>query len=86
MELPSKTPVCTLRPDTRVGMVMCVKLWQVRTQWTLVNCHTVPSVGASVAFWVRARTRVRVRVSPGTNCCLETFTDPRPIPIYLAQC
>ncbi|XP_068594826.1 guanine nucleotide-binding protein subunit beta-like protein 1 [Brachionichthys hirsutus] len=28
MELPSKTPVCTLVPDAKLGMVMCVKLWQ----------------------------------------------------------
>lgn len=27
-ELPSKTPVCTLVPDTKVGMVMCIKLFQ----------------------------------------------------------
>ncbi|XP_068994927.1 guanine nucleotide-binding protein subunit beta-like protein 1 [Embiotoca jacksoni] len=28
MELPSKTPVGTLVPDAKLGMVMCVKLWQ----------------------------------------------------------
>lgn len=28
IELPSKTPVCTLAPDTKLGMVMCIKLWQ----------------------------------------------------------
>lgn len=28
IELPSKTPVCTLVPDTKLGMVMCIKLWQ----------------------------------------------------------
>ncbi|XP_028270480.1 guanine nucleotide-binding protein subunit beta-like protein 1 [Parambassis ranga] len=28
MELPSKTPVCTLLPEAKLGMVMCIKLWQ----------------------------------------------------------
>eukprot|EP00064_Thunnus_orientalis_P007355 superscaffoldBa00000810_g7375 len=28
IELPSKTPVCTLAPDAKLGMVMCIKLWQ----------------------------------------------------------
>ncbi|XP_076006765.1 guanine nucleotide-binding protein subunit beta-like protein 1 [Genypterus blacodes] len=28
MELASKTPVCTLVPDAKLGMVMCVKVWQ----------------------------------------------------------
>lgn len=28
VELPSKTPVCSLVPDTKLGMVMCIKLWQ----------------------------------------------------------
>ncbi|KAG7489865.1 hypothetical protein JOB18_022328 [Solea senegalensis] len=28
IELPSKKPVCTLVPDAKVGMVMCIKLWQ----------------------------------------------------------
>ncbi|GLD52582.1 guanine nucleotide-binding protein subunit beta-like protein 1, partial [Lates japonicus] len=28
IELPSKSPVCTLVPDTKLGMVMCIKLWQ----------------------------------------------------------
>ncbi|TKS77958.1 Guanine nucleotide-binding protein subunit beta-like protein 1 [Collichthys lucidus] len=28
IELPSKTPVCTLIPDAKLGMVMCIKLWQ----------------------------------------------------------
>ncbi|CAJ1068393.1 guanine nucleotide-binding protein subunit beta-like protein 1 [Xyrichtys novacula] len=28
IQLPSKTPVCTLVPDAKVGMVMCMKLWQ----------------------------------------------------------
>ncbi|XP_072289672.1 guanine nucleotide-binding protein subunit beta-like protein 1 [Eucyclogobius newberryi] len=28
VELPSKTPVTTLVPDTKLGMVMCIKLWQ----------------------------------------------------------
>ncbi|KAM3867919.1 guanine nucleotide-binding protein subunit beta-like protein 1 [Diretmus argenteus] len=28
IELPSKAPVCTLLPDTKLGMIMCVKLWQ----------------------------------------------------------
>ncbi|XP_071338191.1 guanine nucleotide-binding protein subunit beta-like protein 1 isoform X2 [Trachinotus anak] len=28
IELPSKTPVCALVPDTKLGMVMCIKLWQ----------------------------------------------------------
>lgn len=28
IELPSKTPVCTLVPEAKLGMVMCVKLWQ----------------------------------------------------------
>ncbi|XP_030000425.1 guanine nucleotide-binding protein subunit beta-like protein 1 [Sphaeramia orbicularis] len=27
-ELPSKTPVCTLVPEDKLGMVMCIKLWQ----------------------------------------------------------
>lgn len=27
-ELPSKSPVCTLVPDAKLGMVMCIKLWQ----------------------------------------------------------
>ncbi|MBN3298904.1 GNB1L protein, partial [Amia calva] len=30
IDLPSKVPVCTLKPDTKLGMLMCVKLWQVR--------------------------------------------------------
>lgn len=29
MELPSKTAVCTLVPEEKLGMVMCLKLWQV---------------------------------------------------------
>lgn len=28
IELPSKTPVSTLVPDSKLGMVMCIKLWQ----------------------------------------------------------
>ncbi|XP_077379105.1 guanine nucleotide-binding protein subunit beta-like protein 1 isoform X1 [Festucalex cinctus] len=28
VELPSKTLVCSLIPDSKLGMVMCVKLWQ----------------------------------------------------------
>ncbi|KAF7658172.1 hypothetical protein LDENG_00016390 [Lucifuga dentata] len=28
IELPSKTPVCTLVPDAKLGMVMCLNLWQ----------------------------------------------------------
>ncbi|CAL9708681.1 unnamed protein product [Knipowitschia caucasica] len=28
VELPSKAPVCTLVPDSKLGMVMCIKLWQ----------------------------------------------------------
>ncbi|KAG7222080.1 hypothetical protein INR49_016650 [Caranx melampygus] len=28
IELPSKTPVCTLVPNAKLGMVMCIKLWQ----------------------------------------------------------
>lgn len=32
IELPSKTPVCTLVPDAKLGMVMCIKLWQVSTR------------------------------------------------------
>ncbi|KAM3611821.1 uncharacterized protein V6R79_024563 [Siganus canaliculatus] len=28
VELPSKTPVCTLKPDVKLGMVMCIQLWQ----------------------------------------------------------
>lgn len=28
IELPSKTEVCTLLLDTKLGMVMCIKLWQ----------------------------------------------------------
>ncbi|KAM7416132.1 hypothetical protein PAMA_018280 [Pampus argenteus] len=28
IELPSKAPVCTLMPDAKLGMVMCIKLWQ----------------------------------------------------------
>ena len=29
VELPGKTPVCSLVPDAKLGMVMCLKLWQV---------------------------------------------------------
>ncbi|XP_067084263.1 guanine nucleotide-binding protein subunit beta-like protein 1 isoform X1 [Osmerus mordax] len=28
VELPGKTPVCSLVPDAKLGMVMCLKLWQ----------------------------------------------------------
>ncbi|XP_047448422.1 guanine nucleotide-binding protein subunit beta-like protein 1 [Mugil cephalus] len=28
IEVPSKTPVCTLVPEAKLGMVMCIKLWQ----------------------------------------------------------
>ncbi|XP_029366928.1 guanine nucleotide-binding protein subunit beta-like protein 1 [Echeneis naucrates] len=28
IQLPSKTPVCTLVPEAQLGMVMCIKLWQ----------------------------------------------------------
>ncbi|KAK2837661.1 hypothetical protein Q5P01_014873 [Channa striata] len=28
IQLPSKTPVCTLAPEAKLGMVMCIKLWQ----------------------------------------------------------
>uniref|UniRef100_A0A3Q1F937 Guanine nucleotide binding protein (G protein), beta polypeptide 1-like n=1 Tax=Acanthochromis polyacanthus TaxID=80966 RepID=A0A3Q1F937_9TELE len=28
IELPSKTPVCSLVPEGQLGMVMCIKLWQ----------------------------------------------------------
>ncbi|KAM4617038.1 guanine nucleotide-binding protein subunit beta-like protein 1 [Polymixia lowei] len=28
VELPSKAPVCTLIPEAKLGMVMCIKLWQ----------------------------------------------------------
>ncbi|XP_015238525.1 PREDICTED: guanine nucleotide-binding protein subunit beta-like protein 1 isoform X1 [Cyprinodon variegatus] len=27
-EMPSKKPVCTLMPDTKLGMVMCLQLWK----------------------------------------------------------
>uniref|UniRef100_A0A8C6TLE3 Guanine nucleotide binding protein (G protein), beta polypeptide 1-like n=1 Tax=Neogobius melanostomus TaxID=47308 RepID=A0A8C6TLE3_9GOBI len=33
IELPSKTPVSTLIPDSKLGMVMCIKLWQVSELW-----------------------------------------------------
>lgn len=29
MELPNKTLVCTLVPDAKLGMVMCIQLFQV---------------------------------------------------------
>lgn len=49
IELPSKTAVCTLVPEEKLGMVMCLKLWQVsislkcfffqRYCWVvLINC------------------------------------------------
>ncbi|KAM6965582.1 guanine nucleotide-binding protein subunit beta-like protein 1 isoform 1-T1 [Aplochiton taeniatus] len=28
VELPSRTPVCSLVPDAKLGMIMCLKLWQ----------------------------------------------------------
>uniref|UniRef100_A0A1A7Z705 Guanine nucleotide binding protein (G protein), beta polypeptide 1-like n=1 Tax=Iconisemion striatum TaxID=60296 RepID=A0A1A7Z705_9TELE len=28
IELPSKNPVCTLTPEAKLGMVMCIKLWK----------------------------------------------------------
>ncbi|XP_076125932.1 guanine nucleotide-binding protein subunit beta-like protein 1 [Alosa pseudoharengus] len=28
MELPSNVPVCSLKPDKKLGMVMCLKIWQ----------------------------------------------------------
>ncbi|XP_026177659.1 guanine nucleotide-binding protein subunit beta-like protein 1 isoform X2 [Mastacembelus armatus] len=28
IELPSKSPVCTLMPDEKLGMVMCLQMWQ----------------------------------------------------------
>ncbi|CAG5920083.1 unnamed protein product [Menidia menidia] len=28
IEFPSQTPVCTLVPEAKLGMVMCIKLWQ----------------------------------------------------------
>uniref|UniRef100_A0A2I4C276 Guanine nucleotide-binding protein subunit beta-like protein 1 n=1 Tax=Austrofundulus limnaeus TaxID=52670 RepID=A0A2I4C276_AUSLI len=28
IELPSKNPVCTLIPEAKLGMVMCIKLWK----------------------------------------------------------
>lgn len=30
VEMRSWTPVCTLKPDSKLGMLMCVKMWQVR--------------------------------------------------------
>lgn len=42
LELPSKNSVCTLKPepDAKLGMPMCLKLWQV-SQRELANCETV---------------------------------------------
>lgn len=37
IELPSKTPVCTLVPEAKLGMVMCIKLWQVSAR--RFTCH-----------------------------------------------
>lgn len=31
MELESQTPTCSLIPDDKHGMLMCMKMWQVRT-------------------------------------------------------
>lgn len=28
MEMPNKVPVCSLKPDKKLGMVMCLKIWQ----------------------------------------------------------
>uniref|UniRef100_A0A8C2KKK5 Guanine nucleotide binding protein (G protein), beta polypeptide 1-like n=1 Tax=Cyprinus carpio TaxID=7962 RepID=A0A8C2KKK5_CYPCA len=30
VEVRSWTPVCTLKPDSKLGMLMCMKMWQVR--------------------------------------------------------
>ncbi|KAK1156590.1 guanine nucleotide-binding protein subunit beta-like protein 1 isoform X1 [Acipenser oxyrinchus oxyrinchus] len=38
LDLPSKTPVCTLKPDANLGMPMCLKLWQ-------------PDSGSSPLLW-----------------------------------
>lgn len=43
IDFPSGTTVCSLKPDARLGMVMCTKLWQVRPH---------PSWGPS--RWARA--------------------------------
>ncbi|XP_053135354.1 guanine nucleotide-binding protein subunit beta-like protein 1 isoform X5 [Hemicordylus capensis] len=38
-ELPSKTSVCTLKPeaDAKLGMPMCLKLWQLQQTYNLTN-------------------------------------------------
>ncbi|XP_041079022.1 guanine nucleotide-binding protein subunit beta-like protein 1 [Polyodon spathula] len=38
LDLPSKTLVCTLKPDAKIGMPMCLKLWQ-------------PDSGSSPLLW-----------------------------------
>lgn len=42
IELPSKTPVCTLVPDAKLGMVMCIQLWQVSVILTEMVAFLLP--------------------------------------------
>lgn len=70
MEMPNKVPVCSLKADKKLGMVMCLKIWQVRelqrcviftpTHLTQLNseaCHDLSSLQLSV----------RIRQSQGSS-------------------
>ncbi|XP_059404674.1 guanine nucleotide-binding protein subunit beta-like protein 1 [Carassius carassius] len=37
VEMRSWTPVCTLKPDSKLGMLMCVKMWQMHDSIQMTN-------------------------------------------------
>uniref|UniRef100_A0A1A8FYP3 Guanine nucleotide binding protein (G protein), beta polypeptide 1-like n=2 Tax=Nothobranchius korthausae TaxID=1143690 RepID=A0A1A8FYP3_9TELE len=75
IELPSKNPVCTLTPEAKVGMVMCIKLW--KTSSGLGPLLLAGYEDGSLLLWdVTQRAKLsQVRAHPEPVMCL-TF-DPR---------
>lgn len=41
VEMRSWTPVCTLKPESKLGMLMCMKMWQVRVMTLPYICPEV---------------------------------------------
>uniref|UniRef100_A0A3Q3XBA2 Uncharacterized protein n=1 Tax=Mola mola TaxID=94237 RepID=A0A3Q3XBA2_MOLML len=74
IELPSKSQVCTLVPDAKLGMVMCIKLLQVRSGPLLVAGYE----DGSLLLWdVTQRSRLSlVKAHPEPVMCL-TFDTKR---------
>ncbi|KPP78672.1 guanine nucleotide-binding protein subunit beta-like protein 1-like [Scleropages formosus] len=71
VELPSGVPVCSLKPDAKLGMLMCVKLWQPDG-----GCGPMLLAGyedGSLALWDVAQRQIlsRLTTHPEPLLCLD---------------